>query len=443
MPPTPGTVPEKEPGWFKAGLASLFTLRALDVLWYRVCDDLSGALILPMVVFSPWAFGTVPGWTLRCMTAAGMALGGLMLIKLFIREAKGYPAPRWNQFSARSGTLSPRRNRSGRWLTQALAVLTLAVLAECWVSAWNVAANYNAETRIFDYHPYVAWLPHSLDGGRTWSRLWMYLGLAGTFWAVRDWLTGMSTEEERRMLGGGRNVSERALLFPVRMRRLLWVLCVSGALLGLEAIVQRASGSNKLLFIMIPSIHLSGEKEFGPYAYRSNAAQYFNLLWPVCLGFWLTLQRLGDGRSRAHHGLLACAMIMAACPIISSSRAGALVSVGMMLVAFVFLGLTSISPPAPPEPRRSFKKDHLDLRSPTQAVEGLGQGGAVDAKVVVGDLGIAVQVVQREEAQIRPIRPVRLAQVIADGGKHLDQRHEPRRGHLGAERESRRPRSIP
>jgi O-antigen ligase len=65
----------------------------------------------------------------------------------------------------------------------------------------------------------------------------------------------------------------------------------------------------------------------------------------VCLGFWLTLQRIGNGRSKAHHWLLVCAAIMAACPIISTSRAGALVSVSMLLIAYVYIGLTSISPP--------------------------------------------------------------------------------------------------
>jgi hypothetical protein len=36
----------------------LLTLRAADVQLYRICDDLSGALIFPMVIFGPWAFGT-------------------------------------------------------------------------------------------------------------------------------------------------------------------------------------------------------------------------------------------------------------------------------------------------------------------------------------------------------------------------------------------------
>jgi hypothetical protein len=39
-------------------------LRAVDVQLYRLCDELSGALILPMLVFSPWAFGTTEPWSI-------------------------------------------------------------------------------------------------------------------------------------------------------------------------------------------------------------------------------------------------------------------------------------------------------------------------------------------------------------------------------------------
>jgi O-antigen ligase len=84
-----------------------------------------------------------------------------------------------------------------------------------------------------------------------------------------------------------------------------------------------------------PLSNPQGEDQFGPYHYRSNAAQYFNLLWPVCLGFWWTLQRIG-GRSR-NHVLLLCAAIMAACPIISTSREGALVAVGILVLAVIWL----------------------------------------------------------------------------------------------------------
>jgi O-antigen ligase len=62
----------------------------------------------------------------------------------------------------------------------------------------------------------------------------------------------------------------------------------------------------------------------------------------VCLGFWWTLQRTGGLRGKAHHWLLLCAAIMAACPIISTSRGGALVSSGILIVALIYLVLTSL-----------------------------------------------------------------------------------------------------
>src|SRR5208283_2520082 len=88
-----------------------------------------------------------------------------------------------------------------------------------------------------------------------------------------------------------------------------------------------------------------GENQFGPYHYRSNAAQYFNLLWPVCLGFWWNLQSQSAIRHSSfvirnfHHVLLPCAAIMAACPIISTSREGALVAAGMLVLAVIFLAV--------------------------------------------------------------------------------------------------------
>jgi hypothetical protein len=105
-----------------------FTLRALDVQIYRLCDDLSGVLILPMLLFSPWAFGTTQPWSIECMNGAGYALGLLLLTKLFIRQAEGYPAPRWDRYSSRSGTFIRSAHPATRWLTRTMVVLTLAVL---------------------------------------------------------------------------------------------------------------------------------------------------------------------------------------------------------------------------------------------------------------------------------------------------------------------------
>ena len=330
-------------GWLKSGQDALFALRAWDVQVYRLGDDLSGVLILPMIIFSPWAFGTTQPWAIWVMNAAGYLLGLLLLVKLFIRKAKGYPAPRWDSYSASTGTLSRRRHPATRLLTRALAGLTLAVLAYCAVSGWNVAAYYDASTRLFQYQHYLAWLPHSFDAHRTWFYFSMYLGLAGAFWAMIDWLLGMTSAEERTVFVATRNDSGRSAPFmPARLRTLLWVLCINGALLGLEAIVQRAMGANKLLFLVQPEVHKEAASQFGSYAYRSNAAQFFNLVWPVCLGFWCVLQRAGGMRTKAHHWLLFCAAIMAACPIISTSRGGALVAAAILILALVYLAATGL-----------------------------------------------------------------------------------------------------
>jgi len=299
------------------GLAGNFQLRAAAIQLYRLCDNLTEPLIYFALVFSPWAFGTTQPWSIWTMNVAGFALGILLLLKLFIREVKGFPAPRWENFSAHSGTNLRRRHPLARFFMRALAGLTLAVLAYCLASALNAAAVFNSGTRLFEYRHHIGWLPHSMDGHRSWFYFWTYLGLAGSFWAVWDWLLGMTAGEERALRVGTEKIKQ---LPPSRLSRLLWLLCINGALLGLEAIIQRASGSNKLLFVMQTHENREAVDQFGPYAYRSNAAQYFNLLWPVCLGFWWTLQRAGGTRFKSHHALLFCVAIMAACPVISAGR---------------------------------------------------------------------------------------------------------------------------
>ena len=54
----------------------------------------------------------------------------------------------------------------------------------------------SSATLSFAYHDkYIRWLPHSFDSSRTWFAFWSYLGLACSFWAVRDWLLGKAAGE--------------------------------------------------------------------------------------------------------------------------------------------------------------------------------------------------------------------------------------------------------
>lgn len=301
------------------GGRSRLTLSA--ILIYERADLLSGILLIGCLLFSPWAFGTTQSWAVTTMNLCGYTLGVLLAVKLWIRLGLGHQPLRW-------GGSHPTRSLT-TWLLMAVTLLLLVYPA---LAALNGRADYDPVRLTLDYREYVAWLPHSYDRAATWAALAKYVAWACSFWALRDWLLGMSADEARSARGG--SAFSGRVTVPARLKILLWVLVINGAALGLEGIIQRLEGSGKLLFLVKPRVNPGAETQFGPYAYRSNAAQYLNLIWPVALGFWWWLQQSSrrSGLTARHHWLLLCAAIMAACPIISTSRAGA-------LTALVLLGL--------------------------------------------------------------------------------------------------------
>jgi O-antigen ligase len=222
--------------------------------------------------------------------------------------------------------------------TRILALLTLLILLYCLVAAVNRRATFNAVSMTFEYHACVQWLPHSLESRSTWAAFCNYLALACSFWALRDWLCGKTTAEQRRGMRVRAVVQSDqrgAPPLPLRLRRLCYLLAVSGGLLGLAGIVQRLAHSPRLLFVVLPEIHRSAEEQFASYAYRANGAQYFNLLWPVCLGFWWSIDRSGLVKRRLL--LLTCIAIMVACPILSNARGAVLADFAMLCAAALVL----------------------------------------------------------------------------------------------------------
>ncbi len=311
-------------------------MRPADLHLYRLADETSGVILVAMVLFSPWAFGTTQPWAIGAMNLAGYVAGLLLLFKLAIRHLKGHRPLRWGA----GETDLPAWQRA---VVPALAALTVLILGFILVSALNARATYLPASQSFQYHNSLRWLPQSLDRGSTWRLFGNYLALAAAFWALRDWLLGVTAGEERVLRGRRAAAASRETHFlPARLRFFLWLLCVNGALLGLEGIVQRIEGSGRLLFLVRPRVNPEAVSQFGPWAYRANASQYFNLLWPVCLGFWWTLHRAGGFRRHSHHLLLLGAAIMAACPIISTSRGGAFISVVILGAAVVFLFVTEL-----------------------------------------------------------------------------------------------------
>jgi O-antigen ligase len=269
------------------------------------------------------------------MNGLGYLLGILLGIKFVIRKWSGYQPARWgkNDVHGRSDNA-----RLTRLLIRTLGVTTILLLAYSLIGVINARSTYRNATASFEYHQFVSWLPNSHDRHGGWLAFCNYLALALAFWALRDWLLGKSVSEERAERSQLNVLGLRpTFLLPERLRRLLWVLSLNGGLLGIEGIVQRLAGTDKLLFLMDTRINKAAEDQFGPYAYRSNAAQYFNLVWPACLGLWCSLRQTAIKKEKslhkARHLIPACVMIMAAAPIISSTRAGAIVAVIELVLA--------------------------------------------------------------------------------------------------------------
>jgi O-antigen ligase len=296
---------------------------------YLIADWLTEGLVYFAILFGPWAFGTTQPWSIQVMNGVGFALGLIWLGKLFIRSG-GHQTLFWTKFSG----------NNDRCFTWMLAAGTFCILLYCLVSAWNARAIYHPDHWSFEYRNAIAWLPHSYDRDGSWSAFWNYLGLAGLFWALRDWLLTVSPKEAARFeLESFPNQAGSRL--PVRLRRLFWILTVNGTVLAIEGLMQRAEGGDKLLWLVVPRYDTDPTSQFGPYAYRANAAQYFNLLWPAVLGFWWacvsSLRRRKAGESSARQSraavLLPCVLIMAICPSVTSSRGGAIVLVMNLIMA--------------------------------------------------------------------------------------------------------------
>jgi len=215
----------------------------------------------------------------------------------------------------------------------------LLLLGYILTSAINARASFNLEAHEYTYFEGInKSLPHSYDARGTWFLFWQYLGLIILFWSTRDWLAMA-------------HPTRSSISLNPRLKRLLFLICLNGGALALECILQRIYyGDNigKLLFLIQPELNYVNIAQFGPYAYRSNAASYLNLVWPIALGLFIQLgrenldyrkRRIGNGSELL---LVPCIIRAASGPIISSARGGALVMVGLLILATISIIFTNI-----------------------------------------------------------------------------------------------------
>lgn len=308
-------------------------------LAHEICDALTGILLCGLLMAMPWLFAWEGRWPHIVANGMGYALGVLWMAKLCIRQLTGYIPMRWGSADDEA---SPIRQRRDRCLTRWLAGLTLSILGWTLISAWNGGGVFEEVNLKILPRDHLGWLPHSYDAPRTWEALGRYTAWALIFWAARDWFLGKTREERRGMIelwrkdGGG---TPGPWHVPMRIRRFLWSLCLGGVLVAAEALVQRWSGTDHLLWRIKPT--LSGpDNFFGPFWYRGNAAQYFNLLWPLGAALAWTLYH--QAREATRHGartmgpvwlwMIPVAIVMFVCPMAAASRLGTALTCCAMLV---------------------------------------------------------------------------------------------------------------
>ena len=136
------------------------------------------------------------------------------------------------------------------------------------------------------------------------------------------------------------------------------MICLNGGALALDCILQRIYYGD---YPRKTSLHESNPvlnqlkhiAQFGPFAYRSNAASYLNLTWPLALGLGL-LTQLGqenldhtenDGLAVGRNlCLIPCIILAGSSPFISSARGGALVMLGLLIlgaISMMFMNIRS------------------------------------------------------------------------------------------------------
>ena len=194
------------------------------------------------------------------------------------------------------------------------------------ISAINERATFNLVTKSYNYSEVTNFnLPHSYNASGTWFIFWQYLGLIILFWAIRDFI----------------NIRKAKMTENPRVIKIIFLLCINGGCVALISILQNIYYNNfegKLHFLIEPSLNKENINQFGPFAYRSNASSYLNLILPIGVGMLIILgkhniefrkKRIGNGPDLI---LIPCVILIACGPIISSSRGGTFIMSGLVIL---------------------------------------------------------------------------------------------------------------
>ena len=295
----------------------------------KLLELVGGGLLCALIITTPWMFGSTEEWSVRLMNTGSFCAGAIFLAAAICNRMAG------------ASSEDPARERMWKYL---FLLLNVAVLVFCAVALWNGRATFSVEDRSFDYsESYHKSLPTTYDADLTRDTLVSLVACCLVFWSLRYWL--------RRGDRRGSEAEDYSILRNKRFQVIGWVLALNGFAVAIQGILQRLSGSSKLLWFR-ESWWGTPLACFGPFSYRGNGAEYLNLLWPVALGFWWIMsrerrRRMGSSRMITDGPellLIPATIVMIAGCIISLSRGGAVVTAGiLMAIAALFLFQKNLS----------------------------------------------------------------------------------------------------
>ena len=270
--------------------------------WAGVLRSAMEAVILAMVVLSPWAFGSVhPAsiFLLYCGTSATLILWSAVV--LLERRVSIVNCPLLFCFGGLVAL--------GVWQLIPLSPATLEVVSDGTASLRSHLVPQQLESLPGEAPIAQVARTISLDPHATRERVVQFLGLLSVFAATRF-----------------------AIASPAAFHRFAVACTINGALLCLLALAQRFSSSPETIYWSFPS----QGSVYGPFVCRNNFPDYVNVCLFLGIGLLLRAPVLGRsrttwedvfaglGRNPAIFWLVAAVGLMAAGILFSFSRGGAI-----------------------------------------------------------------------------------------------------------------------
>jgi hypothetical protein len=260
----------------------------------------------------------------------GLTLGGLFLFKKITKKFIYVNVPvvpiiefRWRDwFSIET------------WLVFFILYVTVSVFNYKSIAEYQIDPVDSLALNVeFIQRESINFLPVTYGLTQTKFALVKYISVASIFLASRDWFLG----------GQAKGLSESILINNKRVLYYIFSIGVSSSILSLVGVIQYLDGTDKLLWVYTNHIN-GGEGAFGPFPYRSNAAQYLNLIWPIMLGYWFETKaykrrtrmrkdRLGSDKNIL---LLLMASVIVLGIFVAKSRGGLIVFIVLLIVSLFF-----------------------------------------------------------------------------------------------------------